>query len=152
MWQWSGSDWHQLHPSQVPSARSIAAVGVNNDDRQIVLYGGLADVNPLNTWTYDGTTWTLQSPSTLPLTVYGASAAYEPNLGNVVLFGGGDGGVDQDRTWAWTGTDWNQLLPTVSPPAREGAGMVYAKALGHIILFGGQTNERSLGDTWELTP
>ena len=54
MWQWSGSDWHQLHPSQVPSARSIAAVGVNNDAKQIVLYGGLADVNPLNTWTYDG--------------------------------------------------------------------------------------------------
>ena len=27
MWQWSGSDWRQLHPPQVPFARSSAAVG-----------------------------------------------------------------------------------------------------------------------------
>jgi hypothetical protein len=60
MWQWSGSDWRQLHPAQLPYARSSSAVGVDNRSKQIVLYGGLADVNPLNTWTYDGTTWTTE--------------------------------------------------------------------------------------------
>ena len=74
MWQWSGSDWRQLHPSQVPFARSSSAVGVDNRSKQIVLYGGLGDVNPLNTWTYNCATWMLQSPAAHPLTVYGASA------------------------------------------------------------------------------
>ena len=42
------------------------------------MFGGLADVNPNNTWTYDGTTWTLQSPAVQPLLVYAASAAFDP--------------------------------------------------------------------------
>jgi hypothetical protein len=68
----------------VPSARSSAAVGVDFQHHEIVLYGGLADVNPLNTWTWDGSTWTLQSPTTQPLTVYGASGVYDPNLSAVL--------------------------------------------------------------------
>ncbi|MEO8043998.1 MAG: kelch repeat-containing protein [Spartobacteria bacterium] len=152
MWEWSGSDWRQVHADMVPYARSSSAVGVDNVSKRIVLYGGLADVNPLNTWTYDGTTWTIQSPSMQPVTVYAASAAFEPNLNAVVLFGGGDGGVDQNRTWSWTGSDWAELFPTLSPPAREGAGMAYDKALGRIVLFGGQNSEVPVGDTWELTP
>src|SRR5262245_37188413 len=51
MWRWNDSDWRQLRPDSVPSARSSAGVGVNYVTKQVVLYGGLADVNPLNTWT-----------------------------------------------------------------------------------------------------
>jgi hypothetical protein len=152
MWQWSGSDWRQLDLPQVPYARSAAGVGVNYVSKQIVLYGGLADVNPLNTWTYDGTTWTIESPSTQPLTVYGTSAAFEPHLNSVFLFGGANGGEDQNTIWSWTGSNWKELFPAQSPPAREGAGMAYDKVLGRIILFGGQKHEVPLGDTWELVP
>ncbi|MBA3832131.1 MAG: hypothetical protein H0X34_09605 [Chthoniobacterales bacterium] len=152
MWQWSGSDWRQLHPSQLPFARSSSAVGVDNRSKQIVLYGGLGDVNPLNTWTYDGITWMLQSSATQPLTVYGASAAFEPNLDSVILFGETDGGVDQNRTWSWTGSNWRELFPRQSPEAREGAGMTDDKALGHLVMFGGQDHEHPLGDTWTLVP
>ncbi len=60
MWQWNGSDWSQLYPAQLPYARGLAAVGVNTLRNEAVLFGGLADVNPINTWTYDGKTWTLQ--------------------------------------------------------------------------------------------
>ena len=115
-------------PNTLPFARSSSAVGVDNVSKQIVLYGGLADVNPLNTWTYDGTTWTLESPAMQPLTVYAASAAFEPNLNSVVLFGGGDGGVDQNRTWSWTGSNWVRVISLPFTPAREGAGMAYDKA------------------------
>jgi len=78
MWQWNGSDWTQLFPGMLPYARSSAAVAANNVTGEIVLFGGLADVNPVNTWTYDGTTWTLQSPQIQPTWVYGGSAAYGP--------------------------------------------------------------------------
>lgn len=156
MWQWSGSDWTQLFPATVPFARSSAAVATNPTIDQVVLFGGLADVNPNNTWTYDGTTWTLRSPVNQPLLVYAASAAFEPNINAVILFGGGSGGVDQSTTWQWfvAGGTWNwQLVATTqSPPPREGAGMAYLPALGRVIVFGGQNSGTPLNDTWQFAP
>jgi len=152
MWEWNGSDWTQLFPQTVPFARSLAAVATNTSTGQVVMFGGLADVNPNNTWTYDGTTWTLQSPAVQPLLVYAASAAFDPGQQAVVLFGGGSGGVDQNTTWLWDqiSATWAQMSTGHSPPAREGAGMAYDAALGRIILFGGQDNNGFFNDTWEL--
>ena len=152
MWKWHGTNWKQLRLPMVPYARSSSAVGVNFPAKQTVLFAGLADVNPLNTWTYDGQTWTIQSPSTQPLSAYGGSATYDQNLNQVVLFGGANGGVDQDGTWEWTGSNWVQLFPTQSPEAREGAGMVFDRALGRTIVFGGQDREVPMNDTWQLNP
>jgi galactose oxidase-like protein len=150
MWQWSGSDWTQLNPPTVPYARSSAAVGVNAFTNQIVMFGGLADVNPINTWTYDGTTWTLQSPLNQPPWVYGGSSVFDPNLRAVVLFGGGSGGVDQNSTWTWRGSDWRQFPTAQSPSPREGAGIAYDLNLHHVIIFGGQAGDLILSDTWEF--
>ena len=154
MWQWNGSDWTQLFPPTVPFARSLAAVATNTSTGQVVMFGGLADLNPNNTWTYDGTTWTLQSPAVQPLLVYAASAAFDPGQQGVVLFGGGSGGVDQNTTWLWdqVGATWTQLFTAHSPPAREGAGMTYDTALDRVILFGGQDNNGYFNDTWEIIP
>src|SRR5439155_16286110 len=89
MWQWDDSDWTQLFPPTVPFARASAAVATNTSTGQVVMFGGLADVNPNNTWTYDATTWTLQSPAVQPPLVYAASAASDPALQVVVRFGCG---------------------------------------------------------------
>ena len=154
MWQWTGSDWTQLFPATVPFARSSAAVATNPTIDQVVLFGGLADVNPNNTWTYNGTTWTLKSPVNQPVLVYGASAAFDPNIHAVILFGGGSGGIDQNTTWQWflVGGYWKQLLTTQSPPAREGAGMAYLPALGHVMIFGGENSGAVMNDTWKFIP
>ena len=160
MWQWIGSDWHRLSLVMLPYASSSAAVGVNGITGEAVLFGGLADINPVNTWTYDGKNWTQQFPRTQPQWVYAGSAAFDPNLKAVVLFGGGSGGIDQNTTWEWvqaptwegTGFTWKQLVTKQSPPAREGAGMAYSPSLGHVIVFGGQNSEVPLGDTWDLVP
>lgn len=151
MWEWDGSDWRQVNATMLPYARSSSAVGVNNQTKQIVLFGGLGDVNPVNTWTYDGTTWTLESPPNQLPWVYGASAVFDPGIGTVILFGGGSGGVDQDSTWSWDG-NWEQLFPAQSPGGREGAGIAYDPGLGRTVVFGGQLNEVPLDDTWELIP
>jgi hypothetical protein len=55
-----------------------AAVAANPFTGEVVMFGGLADVNPTNTWTYDGTTWSLQSPLIQPPLVYAGSAAFDP--------------------------------------------------------------------------
>ena len=152
MWQWDDSDWTQLSPPTVPFARSSAAVATNTSTGQVVMFGGLADVNPNNTWTYDGTTWTQQSPAVQPPLVYGASAAFDPRQQGVVLFGGGSGGEDQNTTWLWdqVGVTWTHLPTGQSPPAREGAGMAYDANLDRVILFGGQDNNGVFNDTWAL--
>ena len=152
MWQWNGADWMQLFPSTVPFARANAAVATNTSTGQVVLFGGLADVNPNNTWTYDGTTWTEQSPAVQPLLVYGASAAFDAGFQQVVLFGGASGGEEQNTTWVWdqAGGTWMLLSTQQSPPAREGAGMAYDIALGRVVLFGGQDNNGYFNDTWAL--
>jgi hypothetical protein len=154
MWQWNRSDWRRLSPATVPYARSSAAVATNPAIDQVVLFGGLGDVNPNNTWTYGGNTWTLQSPVTQPPLVYAASAAFDPRINAVIVFGGGSGGIDQNTTWRWFAPrgDWKQMLTTQSPPPREGAGMVHLPALGHVILFGGQNSETPMNDTWEFVP
>jgi hypothetical protein len=154
MWQWSRSDWKRLSPATVPYARSSAAVTTNPIIDQVVLFGGLADVNPNNTWTYGGNTWTLQSPATQPPLVYAASTAFDPRISAAILFGGGSGGIDQNTTWRWFAprADWREVLTTQSPPPREGAGMTYLPSLGHVIIFGGQNGEIPLNDTWQFVP
>jgi hypothetical protein len=152
MWQWKGSDWMQLFPPTVPSARAAAAVATNTSTGQVVMFGGIADVNPNNTWTYDGTTWTLESPAVQPPLVRAPSAAFDPVLEGVILFGGRSGGVDQNTTWLWdqAGATWVELSPVQSPSARDGAGMTYDAALNRVILFGGQDSNGYFNDTWEL--
>jgi hypothetical protein len=83
--------------------------------------------------------------------VYAASAAFDPGLQGVVLFGGGSG-VDQNTTWLWdqVGATWIQLSTQQSPPAREGAGLAYDVALYRVILFNGQDSNGNFNDTWEL--
>lgn len=155
MWQWDGSDWIRLHPSMVPSARAFAPIATALPHNQVVLFGGLASVNPDNTWTYNGVTWIPHPGATQPPILYYTSAAFDPNLNAAVLFGGGSGGVDQDTTWAWTGVNWHQLFPAQSPSAREGMGLVFDEAIGRVILFGGQLPGPTFtyfNDTWELTP
>jgi hypothetical protein len=117
------------------------------------MFDGLGDVNPYNTWTWDGTTWTEQTPATQPESLYFAATAYDPHLHAVIVFGGGTGGVDGNDTWAWTGGNWVKLAPTTLPPAREGAGIAYDPVIGHIVIFGGQiSNNVIYNDTWELQP
>ena len=84
--------------------------------------------------------------------MYAASAAFDPGLQGVVLFGGASGGEEQNTTWLWdqVGGTWIQLSTKQSPPAREGAGMAYDVALGRVVLFGGQDNNGYFNDTWEL--
>jgi hypothetical protein len=152
MWQWNGADWIRLFPPTVPYARSSAAVGLNPFTGELVMFGGLADVNPANTWTYNGTTWTMQSPSTQPPLVYGPSAAFDRHLNAVVVFGGASGGAAQNSSWRWIGNDWHHLRTTHLPPHREGAGIAYDLRLDRLVIFGGQHGNTYLDDTWQFNP
>jgi hypothetical protein len=71
----------------------------------------------------------------------GAAMAYDPETGQVVMFGGlGDNGSLGD-TWIWNGTDWTQQLLSSGPVSRFGASMVYDAKLHGLVLFGGEPDQ-----------
>jgi hypothetical protein len=152
MWQWQGTDWKQLHPDNVPTARSSSAVALNPTSHKVILYGGLGDVNPVNTWTYDGINWTQRSPEHQPHFVYAGVGIPQPARKTVVVFGGAAGGAPSNMTWRWIGTNWKRVLTAKNPVGREGTGAAYFPKLGHSIMFGGQNGDMLLNDTWALTP
>ena len=149
-WRWMGKDWKQVITQTIPYARSAAVIALDPVHKNVVMFGGLADMNPNNTWTFDGTDWTMQSPTTQPTHIYSPGTAFDPRLQEVITFGGGVGGVDQNMTWAWDGSNWAQLSPVNNPPARENLGLVYDSAAKRLIMFGGINGNSLYHDTWRL--
>jgi hypothetical protein len=154
-WAWNGSDWLALQPSVSPPSRDSAAFAYDPATGQIVMFGGIEQVFHPNgfairndTWTWNGTTWTQQHPAVSPPATEGASMAYDPSIGKLVLFGGL--GVPGD-TWAWNGSNWSRLNLPSSPPARVGAALALDHGAGDVILSGGATTlGTGFSDTWAL--
>jgi len=149
-YRWTGSNWQFLPQATPPWARVAAAVALDPVRHKVVLFGGLADVNPWNTWTWDGAQWSQQFPSQQPANRYDAWAAFEPHLGQVVLFGGASGGAALNDTWAWDGGNWHELLPAHAPPKRESFAMAFVPALDRIVVAGGEDGNLVLNDTWSF--
>ncbi len=156
-WTWDGSTWAEQSPAQSPPARLDASMAYDTGTGQLVLFGGSPASAPGalgDTWTWDGSNWTEQSPAQSPPARLDASMAYDPGTGQLVLFGGEgyqgdrDSGLFLGDTWTWDGSNWTEQSPAQSPPARYGSPMAYDPSTGQLVLFGGQGYVSYLGDTW----
>jgi hypothetical protein len=114
--------------------------------KTVVIFGGLGDVNPNNTWTWDGHNWTQQTPATQPPLTYYSSAAFDPVLNEVIAFGGGFG----TTTWAWTGSDWITVPTFHAPSLRWSIGLAWDGASQQLLMFGGENNTGLLDGTYKL--
>ena len=117
-----------------------------------IVFAGLASLNPYNTWTWDGTAWTRQLPSSQPPYRYFSGAAFDPRFDSVICFGGGSNGSDMSDTWAWNGTDWLQMATEGLIAPRESFGITYDEVRGRTMVFGGLVGGKLLRDTWILMP
>lgn len=152
----AGTSWHQIKPSKREYQRSYESANTYDEARgKVVLFGGKTFDDSLqnDTWTWDGTRWTKETPAVSPPARYGAVMAYDPVLGKAILFGGLDNNLAaMNDTWAWDGSNWTPLNPTAAPPARGIAMMAYDRVNHGVLLFGGiqYPNEvpTLLGDTW----
>ena len=135
-----------------PNAKGAGVAALDPVLHKVVLFGGLASVNPFGTWLWDGTDWTRASPPIEPPLTYYSSAAYDPQLASVIEFGGAAGGPDLNDSWAWNGTAWSPLSTSRTPSGRESCAMAYDSVVGHIVIFGGQNGTKLLNDTWVLVP
>jgi hypothetical protein len=136
--------WSTVSPPVTPPPLSNASAVYDSDNKTVVLFGGRNADGTLSddTWVWNGSTWTnypgsqIQAPPARQL----AAMAFDPDLHQLILFGGeGAGGQPLPDTWAWNGASWyeqsNQAV-TGSPGPREAAAMAY-DGIGDLILFGG---------------
>ncbi|MBV8528298.1 MAG: hypothetical protein JOZ75_08295 [Candidatus Dormibacteraeota bacterium] len=116
---------------------------------EVVLFGGVDSYS--QTWLWNGKRWTLTHPSTSPTGRFDAPAAFDPDTGQVMLYGGrlADGELAGD-TWAWDGTTWRQLDTGANgPPAGEGGAMAWDPGLQTMVLVAPIATPTGLtGETW----
>ncbi len=95
-------------------------------------------------------TWTQLHPAVSP-SPRGAVMAYDPVMGQTLLFGGYNN-FSVGETWSWNGTAWTQWTPATSPPPRSFDSLAYDYATNQMIMFGGdQISGSNFADTWEWT-
>jgi PKD repeat protein len=70
---------------------------------------------------------------------YGAAAAYDPDLGAIVLFGGCSAQCPSNQTWLYAGSIWFNATETnvSNPPPLFGASMAWDPAWDGVLLVGG---------------
>jgi hypothetical protein len=146
-WDWDGGQWIQQHPHTSPPGRYLEGLAAGPGGT-VVMFGGRADMCIVgecdelfdDTWTYDGSNWSLRDPLHAPPPGYGVAMAYDEARGVDVLFGGSGGA----GTWTWDGQDWTEVHPVTSPPAMVDAAMAYDPVHQQVVLYGGAGND----DTW----
>jgi hypothetical protein len=147
-WVWNGTYWALLSPMNSPPARYGHAMAYDSAHGQVVLFGGCCyqlppmDGEPLgDTWFWNGSNWTQQSPANSPPARYFHGMTYDTAQGQTVLFGGlNDQLVDYGDTWLWDGSNWTEEFRQTSPPAQDSQGMSYDSAAGEVVLYGGIEN------------
>jgi hypothetical protein len=157
-WSWDGTNWTEISTGDPtgmtqPGLREYPAMAYDPNHHQVILFGGWNGnyAQYLNdTWAFDGQSWTQLHPPNLPAGRSNAAMAFDPVLGQLVLFGGSSvtGGVMGDM-WTWTGSNWVQLNPTVLPQRRYGPSLTLDESNGRLVLFGGVSGGgAALNDTW----
>jgi hypothetical protein len=153
-WAWNGSNWTQLNPSTSPLARQNAQMAYDPATGNMVLFGGSSSDDTTaysDTWTFNGSTWTQQSPMNSPPGRSQGTMVYDGTLGEMILTGGSsaNGTSTYNDTWAWNGSNWTQLAPGTSAPSRFGSTMAYDPAIGSTVLFGGVDHlYNTYSNTW----
>lgn len=120
-WTWDGKNWTLQNPGNTPpgilEATPVPQQMVYDAVRKVVVFvdqishGSLTALNTMETWTWDGTTWTRLPTATSPPLRDGYGLAFDAERGVTVLAGGFGYGnpPDESSTWGWNGINWSQI-------------------------------------------
>ncbi len=130
-----------LHPASSPEQLWNASIAYDGATRKAILFGGNSPTGQTNeTWSWDGTTWTLLHPAVHPRrNAAGWQAAYDPASNQLILAGQSFAATRHsvNEIWDWTGTSWRKLRFTAVTGVRTSGSMTYDSAIRKIVLFGG---------------
>ncbi len=155
-WVWDGRTWTRRQ--NVPAPRqALVGLAALAAEHQVVLVTYPAPISPkteqLNTYTWNGTSWTLHHPATsLPIGGASPKLCSAPARHRVIaLFSAQpDNGTE---TWMWDGQTWTRLITSGAPPYDPiTATMAASPTTSDVVLYeggdsGGQTWTLA-GDTW----
>jgi hypothetical protein len=142
-WNWDGTTWTQLFPSNSPSERSDSSMAFDPATNQLILFGGTDSSGKVldDTWNWNGTTWTQLFPLTSPPAREEATMAFDPGTNQLILFGGVSSEFEGlTDTWGWDGNTWTQLSTSTSPVFSEGTSMAFDLSTDQMILFDTTSN------------
>ncbi len=158
--EYDGTQWFIVYASG-PGPRIQFGMAYDEKRRVTVLFGGSRDLGTSDddlgdTWTWDGTSWTLAASEGMgPAARNRPGMAFDHGLESVVLFGGNNDsqGSGLNDTWVWNGTEWNELQ-TTGPQSRLSPALAYDINRQDMLLYGGRYRTPQewvdLGDTWIL--
>ena len=143
-WTWNGSDWAEADRT----GEFISEAMVYDGKLGSVVAFSFAWRDPeYQLWT--GSAWS-PPQSGGPTPRYGEAVAYDPESGNVVVFGGSDWYSQSPLgdTWTWDGSTWMQQHPSAHPSPRLNATLAYDPVSKKLLLFGGFTSTGVPGNNW----
>lgn len=155
VWNSAGQTWSQAAPATSPFGR-YSAEATNLNGTGVLMFGGCNLLfNLLETWTWNGTTWTQVSVANGagPAARTGhVLAGNSSGTGTAVLFGGQGTNQQFNDTWTYTTAGgWVQAaIVGASPSVRSNACMAYNTAGTQWVMFGGENEYGYLNETWTL--
>lgn len=167
----STSTWSKVTcrtTSGCPSARTMSTMAYDPTRGYHVLFGGLAslDVTLRDTYTFNGTAWTVRVATTVPPARRSASAIFVPShvangttvsMDRVVLFGGQQQSL---RTLcdmhSWSGSNWVRITATNEGPCVHSASMAWDTRIAaspRLIVVNGfvDVHDTQNTDVWYFT-
>ncbi|MCI4326720.1 MAG: PKD domain-containing protein [Thermoplasmata archaeon] len=141
-----GGAWtsHQLDPT--PPARLAGSMTYDAGLGGVVLFGGYNNSDPTggtllnDLWLDKAGAWSPLSDAGAPPVRTWASLSYDPNLGELVLYGGiSPSSTCLGDTWTYNGTWTHVTVPSGGPPALAGTELTYDPELGATVLLGGES-------------
>jgi hypothetical protein len=143
-WTWtSAAGWSNPVPATRPPARRTHAMAYDPLRRKVVMFGGVGTngQNVADIWEFDGmtNTWT-QINKSGPLPRRGHTLYYNPDLGQMNLFGHNQQGTGGEDLWEWNGATWTQRPVDAPPSANYRSATAYDAARHETLLFGGRNN------------
>jgi hypothetical protein len=130
-WLWSGTTWSQADDSSDPGCTSSCTNSPLGRDRVLlvddpvtatfVVFGGIGSSTYDDTWSWNGSSWTEvgfdgSCTATCPQSPPARQAEwgdFDPGTGQLIEFGGGNGGTYFGDTWAWDLVPLVLASPTV---------------------------------------
>jgi hypothetical protein len=155
-WVFSGGSWTRAVTPTAPSPRYGASLTYDAETGYFLLFGGLDGHTFLNdTWKFQGGRWTniTATLGTSPPARFAADLAFDPALGEAVLFGGVGVSPLTHRnqtlsdTWTYSPSGWVKLHLAHHPPSRWFADLAPEPSQDGLLLFGGLGGS-TRNDTW----
>ena len=161
-WEFDGTNWNQRFPATSPDARHSATMTYDSKRHRTVMFGGIVYngiidglTNSLETWEWDGNTWTkIPTTAAPPTSTYTESAAvaacYDSWRGETLVFGGMNSTGTVSQLWGYDGSDWHLRWETTNGPAWTPicTTMAFDSNRGVAVLVGAKASSPTSGNAW----